>query len=222
MKPLLEILEAHPVTIGLLVAALGLVFPAVRSGGIRLVKACIFLVRAPFIILEEVTGLKVLVTAMNHRLGSVEHEMQDNNGGSIKDHTIRTENRHRADFWSKGRPAMEMHANNCAADLVSEAMCRLVGVRDTEHLLGRNWLRFVDSGQVEKMQDKIQEMVDAETTFFRFAVELFDDRRDSVGFWEFNAHAVDPPVAGKRLITGHWSPVDARAKEICARFNWAC
>jgi hypothetical protein len=222
MKSLLDVLESHPVTIGLLVAALGLVVPVVRQAITRAFHAGVFLVRAPFIILEKVTGLEVLVTSMNARLGNVEHEMQDNDGGSIKDHTIRTENRHRADFWGRGRPAMELHANNCAVDLVSEAMCRLVGVRDTEHLLGRNWLRFVDSGQVEKMQDKIQEMADTENTFFRFAGEIFDDHRDSVGVWEFNAHAVDPPVAGKRLISGHWSPVNEKAKEISARYNWAC
>ncbi len=146
--------------------------------------------------------------------------MQDNDGGSIKDHTKRQESRHRADFWSRGRPAMELHLDG-RVNLVSEALCRLVGVRDVEHLLARNWLRFVDSTHVERMQELIAEL-DAETTMFRFATELFDERRESVGIWEFNAHAVDPPVAGKRLISGHWSPVNEKAKEISARYNWAC
>ena len=220
MKSLLDVLESHPVTIGLLVAALGLVVPVVRQAITRAFHAGVFLVRAPFIILEKVTGLEVLVTSMNARLGNVEHEMQDNDGGSIKDHTKRQESRHRADFWSRGRPAMELHLDG-RVNLVSEALCRLVGVRDVEHLLARNWLRFVDSTHVERMQELIAEL-DAETTMFRFATELFDERRESVGIWEFNAHAVDPPVAGKRLISGHWSPVNEKAKEISARYNWAC
>ena len=220
MKSLLDVLESHPVTIGLLVAALGLVVPVVRQAITRAFHAGVFLVRAPFIIRDKVTGLEVLVTSMNARLGNVEHEMQDNDGGSIKDHTKRQESRHRADFWSRGRPAMELHLDG-RVNLVSEALCRLVGVRDVEHLLARNWLRFVDSTHVERMQELIAEL-DAETTMFRFATELFDERRESVGIWEFNAHAVDPPVAGKRLISGHWSPVNEKAKEISARYNWAC
>ncbi len=220
MKSLLELIEAHPVTIGLIVAALGLVFPAVRSGGMRLIKACIFLVRAPFIILEKVIALEVLVGLMNGRMGMVEHELQDNDGGSIKDHTKRQESRHRADFWSRGRPAMEMHLDS-RVNLVSEALCRLLGVRDTEQLYGRNWMRYIDSAHAEKMQELIAEM-DRETNFFRFATEIFDDHRQSVGVWEFNAHTVDPPVAGKRLISGHWSPVNEKAREISARYNWAC
>jgi len=223
---LLELFKTHLDIVAGIIGSLLVIIPAVRQAVVRLFKACIFLVRAPFIILEKVEGLEkrgseadIWRAAVDRKLEVIEHEVRDNDGGSIKDHTKRQEARHRADFWGKGRPAMELHLSGHLI-LVSEALCRLLSVRDPHQLLGGNWQRYVEAEHIEKMLDLITD-IDPQTTLFRFQTRLDDDHRQPVGIWEFNGSVIDPPIAGKRLLSGHWSPVDAKAKEISARYNWA-
>jgi PAS domain-containing protein len=200
-----------------IVGALGVLFatvPVLR----RLV------VRAAGIIKGYVTGPLVLQQLFREVM-AVKAEVMYNGGGSMKDIVAglrsaqqRQENYRRQDFWSQGRPALELDGDG-HVNLSSEAMLRLFHVSSPEDLHRRSWLRFLDSEEVDEFLSAFISTARADS-MFRFEIGIRGSQGEDRGRWVFRAVPIKPDIGGTKLYSGHWAPIDEQARQIAARNGW--
>jgi len=185
-----------------LAVSISLLVPKVRQGIIGFYRGARMFFTAPAILDEMARDLKY-----------VKGQVSLNGGSSLKDATVRLEmafarqdSFRRHDFWTKGRPAMEMDGKGHVT-LVSEALCQLLQVSAPEELYRRSWLRFMHSSQVDGFLEAFVETA-SNNSAFRYEATLHDSARRDIGQWEFRANPIEPEVAGAQLYSGHWVMVE--------------
>lgn len=221
----LELIEAHPVTIGLIVAALGLIFPAVRKQIAASWNYAVLLVRAPGVILQRMDardakdkGIDEWRTSVKAELEVIRHELEFNGGESTKDFLKRMEAHRRHDLWTKGAPVLETDEHGNVV-LVSQAACRLFQVSSEGDLKRLNWLRYLDGEQVSEFITSFREMA-AAGSGFNYRIQVYSEGREDRGEWEVRAVLIGPR-GSHAVYSAQFYPMDAAAKEIAGRCQWA-
>lgn len=166
------------------------------------------------------------VRSIREDVSTVKREVQVNGGGSMKDSLARlelgqarSENFRQHDFWTQGRPAMELDGHG-QVNLVSEAMVRLFHVSTPEDLYRRSWLRFLDGEDVTDFIESFVRTAKSDSRF-RFAIRIRGNANEDRGEWEFRAQPIKPDIGGEKLYSGHWVPIDETAKAVADRNRWA-
>ena len=211
LKPVSDNIEAATVIGG----ALAMVFRTTRRFVLGAPAAIWKFFRSPFIILEKVERIEDRQIEIASRLERVEKENQFNGGSSNKDMLTKQEAYRRHDFWTSGRPQMEMDGD-AQVSLTSEALCRLFGVSTPDDVMRRSWLRFVDAAEVGDLLKVFKGAVETDS-MFRYAANIYNSSGDCQGFWEIQAQQIMPSVHGKKLYYGTMAPLDAKAKEMAGR-----
>lgn len=216
---MLEFIESIPVTVGLVVLIVPLLFRVVRDGIRRSYRSfCHF-----FTIPESIRQVAMDVIA-------VKYQVQTNDGGSLKDSVVRIENAvkklslgqlrlesyRQHDFWRQPRPGLEMDEFG-RVNLASEAACRLFRVSDPEQLLNHSWSRFLDGDHVHAFMQSFREIAES-NSIFRFSIALRAEDGTPRGEWEFKANPIDS--ANPKLYSGFFSPVDDVAREVARKSHW--
>lgn len=238
MHPLEQYIEAHPVLIGLLIAAAPFLVPAFRRllgrgwkslAGLFLGNSQVLAAVAA--LNDKIDAVDGKVQAVDGKVKSVQDQVQTNGGSSLKDSVLRTENAlkqviaaqvrfenyRQDDFWTRNRPGLELDGSGLAI-LASEAACHLFKVSDPDELLNHSWLRFLDAHHVDTFTRSFRD-TSATSSIFSFTIRIKDKDRNDRGEWEFKATPID--VERAKRYSGFFSPVDAVAKEIAGRAGWS-
>lgn len=196
-------------------ASLTLMIPKIRKILSAVISGLWIMIRAPWLLIEIQKDVRF-----------VKSQVVQNGGSSLKDATARLEyavrrqeSFRRHEFWTKGRPAMEMDSEGFVL-IVSEATCHLFGVSDPQNLYRRSWVQHIDQ---ERMSDFLDSLIDAakSESGFRMSIDLYSRDRTLLGLWEFRACPINGEVATQKCFSGHWSPVSDVAIEIAQRHHWA-
>lgn len=220
MKSLLELIEAHPVSVAALTAVLPLVFPKVRSW-----------VTWPIRFFQRRWSKP---TRVEEKLNLLVKMVMPNGGSSLADSLkrveesqVRVERRlgrldahHRQSFIGQPRPAMEMDGDgNCL--LVSGALIRLCHADSENNLTGLSYQQYLDGSRVQEFQEAYERIsANAVPSVFSFPVAVLDSARQPRGLWEWRAIPVGARFAGDVLYTASLHPLDALAKEVAERNRW--
>ena len=221
MTSLIEYLESHPVTAGLLVSALSLIVPAVRRHVTRFLKAWLV---PPSRVLEEMKG-------QGERLQNVEKQLLPNGGSSIADGIarleagqIRLEGHRRHEFIMQPKPVLELNSRGNAL-LVSAAFGRLVRA-DPGGLRGMSYLQYFDGDRVDDFRTAFHEVADNEmpSDFGGFILRIYanNDRgpKEDRGMWEIRGVPIAARKLGDTLYSVTFHPADDVARAIADRNRW--
>lgn len=224
MSLLIDWLEAHPSTAATAVVVVPLLFPQVWR---QLGRVSRWLRRDTIEFRESMVSKMAEISAT---VAAVNHQVQVNGGGSIKDGVkriedrqiemgkvqIRAESYRQHEFWTRPRAGLEMDATG-RVQLASEAACRLFHVSDPDDLTNHSWLRFLDSHHVDSFIRTFRETAES-GSIFRFSINIRSDNGEDRGEWEFKATPIDR--AEPKLYSGYFAPISTTAKEIAGRAGW--
>lgn len=212
---LLEFSEKHLGVIASILTSLGVIWAARKPLG-RLSAECMFLIRGPFVIRQ-------MLNEMNVAVNQIRYQVQTNDGGSLKDAVMRTEQSvgqlksfRKHDFWTAPKPGFELDGDG-KVFAATEASCRLFRVADTDELTVHSWLRFLDGSRVNDFMRSFRE-TSASGSLFQFSIRLRSGPGENRGEWEFRATLIDH--SGSKLYSGYFTPVDETAKAIAQRAGW--
>lgn len=198
--------------------ALTVVIPAWRGFAWRFLKAMWFMIRAPFFITDQLSSIASKLETMDERLVNVENDGRFNGGGSSKDMLVRLVNRDRHAFRRMQRPALEMDENGLVME-ANDSVVRLFRVGSANECYRRSWQRYLDPEDVDDFKRAFAETTAAFSSF-RFAIRIYDSRRDDRGKWEINAWPIDSGKGSKRVYQAEFVPVDEIAKGVAGRNRW--
>jgi hypothetical protein len=212
---MIKAIAEHFGAITTIVGGLCLLIPKVRYFFGMLLRGFWIMLRAPWLLIEIEKDVKFLKS-----------QVVRNGGGSLKDSNLRLEyaaerqeSFRRHDFWTKGRPSMEMDSH-AHVSLVSEAACHLFGVANPEALFRLSWAQYIDQQDVAEFLDALIQAIQGESGFRR-AINLYSRDRVDLGEWEFRAGPIKGAIPGEKSFSGHWVPVDDRSLEIASEYQWA-
>lgn len=221
MKALIEYLESHAVTVGLLVSALSLIVPAVRRHVSRFLKTWLV---PPSKVLEEVRG-------QGARLQNVEKQLLPNGGSSIADGIAglkaglaRLEGHRQHEFIMQPKPVLEINSRANAL-LVSAAFGRLVRA-DPGGLRGMSYLQYFDGARVEDFRQAFHEVAANEmpSDFGGFILQIYANRdhgaKECRGEWEIRAVPIAVRHPGDTMFSVTFHPADDIARGIADRNRW--
>lgn len=199
-----------------IIVSLTFLLPQCRRFVCRVWKGVVFMFTAPWVILQKVDALALIVH-------EVRHQVFPNNGSSLPDGLkrleigqARLESYRQHEFWKQPRPGLEMDAEG-RVNLASEAACRLFKVSNPDELYSKSWNQYLDRNHVDSFMRAFRETA-ACSSIFRFCVLIYDESRQCRGEWEFRATPIEG--ADPVLYSGFFTPVDDAAKEIAARAGW--
>jgi len=215
MNPI-KFVEEHPSTISALGVFLPLLFPQVR-GFLKIAWRRVGAGKRTFE--AKIDKILTEVAAVKGEVSEIKVEVQFSNDTSTKQEVALLKNRSHLDFWTKTKPSIEMDGSAQVLH-VSETLCRLMGVWTPADLYLRNWLRCVESGRVDDFLSSFIETVKFKSDFdFVFKIQTKDGIDQ--GQWKLIMSDVTPTGYSKTIYSGHFRPIDARAKEIASGLHWS-
>lgn len=197
---LVDWIEAHPQTLGIVFPILAFIFPQPRAVVVRIWKWW----RS-----ERKKQEEFRATVLD-KLGYIEGEMKFNGGNSLRDIVWQLRNHQRASLWREARPSFEI-GDNAKIDAVSETACHLFAVADTGILFDRNWFNCVDGG-LDDFLTAYKEAIEfgSSTLVFPLMLKTYDG--SPLGRWEMRLNMITQPAAKNPKFSGYFRPVDATAK----------
>lgn len=204
MKPLIDYIEAHPTTYGIIAALLSLAFPQIRRA---LGRFFMWASSGRKLLQEVATDVK-----------AIKEEVRFGNDTSTKQEVALLKKRQYREFWTATKPSIEMDGDAQVLH-VSETLCRLMGVWTPADLHLRNWLRCVEAGRVDEFLTAFVETVRFKSDFdFVFAIQT--KAGTPQGMWKLIMADVTPPGYSKTIYSGFFKPLDDRAKEVAKELHW--
>lgn len=205
MKDPFAWLENHPATIGVLAPLLALCSTRVRKW---CSKAFNWLFSSRHLLREVATDVKI-----------IKEEVQFSGTTSTKQEVELLKNHHFLDFRMSMRPKIQLD-ENAMAIIVSDVLCKLMGVWNPADLTRRNWLSRMEAGRIDEFIQSYQQAVKFRSQF-EFAFRVITPHEVDHGEWKLILHDVTPSNYSGVIYSGEFNPMDDKAKEVAGNLHWS-